>query len=657
VYSEDIHAGYVRLIRERQNTELLLSDLHKLNADETLHGPAVLNDNKNIILNNAFSLSNVTADKAESEAIVFRNRDDVYAVHSPYWSVEATEWINSTRPHGFPSNRVIEQVVRYGCDFVQVSHKLSKPYSNEWRFSFSRAEYLIAKSWKMTQRIVYTALWVINKRIASGNLCTYYFKTLMLWACEKKPTQFWQDDFLLSSVQALLVEIISWLKLKSCPNYFIPGNNMMDHLIDTDLSYEIDMLEGTSKSYQLLTRSTDACCLYELISAHRTNHIESPAWLKRSFLICHRLDNDYDNYLDLFCTNLTTDLQNALRVELSDIYRGLAFQVKLVNCSNLSYKHINFLKSAESHLLLAVNQCESHERDAITNCTGQLVYLFVNDLTIYDADLSGEPYDGIEGYVQSMTSFRSCDIDPSSGAKRDYFELKTKQRSRANANNSVGDCDEQKFLLDSQLVENLENKQDDNYLNLKKKKIGEGRQISIEVHRVSKMDTYAGVGILFYKEWAGWSPTVNISWFIAKAYLANLYYTTQRDVSLTIQTCNDVIDVYKQSKVNNRYAERTFPVVLSTQWTSIYDKEIQELLGFYSLCSYVLDKCSSRSVYLGVCPVQFAHYVKVRTARDHRFNDTTIEKYVNGYNTHIEACFCDNNVKNGTAVVTRASRL
>ena len=69
--------------------------------------------------------------------------------------------------------------------------------------------------------------------------------------------------------------------------------------------------------------------------------------------------------------------------------------------------------------------------------------------------------------------------------------------------------------------------------------------------------------------------------------------------------------------MNQVFAEKMFPVVLSTQWTSIYDKEIQQLLGFYFLCSYVLDKYvldkySSRSVFLGVCSVQFALYLILR---------------------------------------------
>jgi len=149
---------------------------------------------------------------------------------------------------------------------------------------------------------------------------------------------------------------------------------------------------------------------------------------------------------------------------------------------------------------------------------------------------------------------------------------------------------------------------------------------------------------------------VNIAWFTAKAYLANLYYTTQRDVSLTIQTCDDIIDVYNQSVMNLFFAERTFPVILSTQWTSVYDKEIRELLGFHSLCSYVLDKCSSRSVYLGVCSVQFALYVKLRTVKRaaHVFSVPTNNKYIVDYNEHNQACKCNKKVSTGLMPLSRA---
>jgi len=168
---------------------------------------------------------------------------------------------------------------------------------------------------------------------------------------------------------------------------------------------------------------------------------------------------------------------------------------------------------------------------------------------------------------------------------------------------------------------------------------------------ISRINTHIDTGADFYKEWPSHSPTVNISWFIAKAYLANLYFTTKWDVSLTIKTCDDIIDVSKQSSINLLF-EKTFPVILSTQWTSIYDKEIQEMLGFYSLASYLLDKSNSSSVYLGISPVQFALYVKVRTNMEMlRKGPNYILNYVRYKFTYVQDYFeqesanqCENNV-------------
>jgi len=101
--------------------------------------------------------------------------------------------------------------------------------------------------------------------------------------------------------------------------------------------------------------------------------------------------------------------------------------------------------------------------------------------------------------------------------------------------------------------------------------------------------------------------------------------------------------------MDSEFAEHKFLVVLSTQWTSIYDKEIQELLGFYSLCTYVLGNSSSRSVYLGVCSVQFAFYVKLRTVMRaaHVISVLTINMYRDDCSEHIHDCQCDKKVNNG----------
>ena len=144
---------------------------------------------------------------------------------------------------------------------------------------------------------------------------------------------------------------------------------------------------------------------------------------------------------------------------------------------------------------------------------------------------------------------------------------------------------------------------------------------------------------------------MSISWFITKAHLANLYYTTDRNYSATEETCNEIIVFYKQSHYNQLFAEFALPIVLSTQLTSIYDKELQEMLGLFSLCSFIFYKTDRRhSVYLGACPVQFALYLKWRCAVDQllldRMNGCLYE-----YVEHLKVCECDQRVNNGIRAI------
>jgi len=108
IYTDDVHTGYVRLIKEKDNTELLLSELYTL-TDKTRHGPAVLGDSKASILKYKYSLSSTAADISMIQIMTHMSQDEVPAVHSPYWPVEATEWITRRRPNGFPSKSVLNK--------------------------------------------------------------------------------------------------------------------------------------------------------------------------------------------------------------------------------------------------------------------------------------------------------------------------------------------------------------------------------------------------------------------------------------------------------------------------------------------------------------------------------------------------------------------
>ena len=93
-------------------------------------------------------------------------------------------------------------------------------------------------------------------------------------------------------------------------------------------------------------------------------------------------------------------------------------------------KHRHFLKS-ESHLLLAINLCESNERDVIHTLSLKLVKL-------------------------PMYYFLSRDTDVSSNTSNDNVELNTEHRSTGDRQNSLNGRNAQKCLLYCSSTEKLD---------------------------------------------------------------------------------------------------------------------------------------------------------------------------------------------------------
>nr|XP_022297639.1 uncharacterized protein LOC111107008 isoform X2 [Crassostrea virginica] len=57
---------------------------------------------------------------------------------SDFWPPSASSWID--RCHSWPPPHVVDDIIRSGCHFVAIGHKLGKHADNEWRVSFSQAE-------------------------------------------------------------------------------------------------------------------------------------------------------------------------------------------------------------------------------------------------------------------------------------------------------------------------------------------------------------------------------------------------------------------------------------------------------------------------------------------------------------------------------------
>src|SRR5688572_21291587 len=123
-------------------------------------------------------------------------QDDVDAIFCPFWPSEAQDWITRTTLSGWPEKGVKDHIVRGGCHFVAKSHHTEPNDSTQWRYSFSQAEIVLIHSWNDVQKYIYHILRVIKKCISmkcktpeKSVFNNYFFKTLMLWASEKKTVE------------------------------------------------------------------------------------------------------------------------------------------------------------------------------------------------------------------------------------------------------------------------------------------------------------------------------------------------------------------------------------------------------------------------------------------------------------------------------------
>ena len=161
--------------------------------------------------------------------------DDVPCVRLLGWPSVTKSWPTRDRSYAWPCSAVISEVLLNGCDLVYVSHRDYKHDIHQWRYSFSRAEVILIRSWTPIQQIVYHLLRYVVKQTIIREwknddkvICTYHLKTLMLWACERKSPVWWESNCVLELCSKLLKTLMKWIMKKHCPHYFMPEWNLLD---------------------------------------------------------------------------------------------------------------------------------------------------------------------------------------------------------------------------------------------------------------------------------------------------------------------------------------------------------------------------------------------------------------------------------------------
>ena len=104
---------------------------------------------------------------------------------------------------------------------------------NEWRISFSLAEYKIVKSMNHSQFLVYGLLKIFLKEVINQQydkskicLCSYYMKTVVYWTIQQNSNFEWCPENLLKGFWMCFKLLLKWVYEGVCPNFFIPQNNM-----------------------------------------------------------------------------------------------------------------------------------------------------------------------------------------------------------------------------------------------------------------------------------------------------------------------------------------------------------------------------------------------------------------------------------------------
>ncbi|XP_078321144.1 uncharacterized protein LOC111114543 [Crassostrea virginica] len=178
----------------------------QIQPDETVHGPCSSGKIGNLEYDNAFCFV------------------------SDFWPPSASSWID--RCHSWPPTPVVNDIVRSGCHFVPIGHKLGNHPDQEWRISFSQAEQKLVYAMNHTQFLTYGLLKLFVKEINNGLseneklLCSYHMKTAIFWTIQRNTLAQWCPQQLLAGFWACFKLILKWVYEGFCPNFFIPENNM-----------------------------------------------------------------------------------------------------------------------------------------------------------------------------------------------------------------------------------------------------------------------------------------------------------------------------------------------------------------------------------------------------------------------------------------------
>ncbi|XP_033104379.1 uncharacterized protein LOC117106973 [Anneissia japonica] len=150
------------------------------------------------------------------------NADIVIALPFPDWPEQAKDWITRARPSGWPSQLLIKDVLKAGCQIVPTGHYKSPTEDFEWRISFSYGEMFLSRSLSRVQR----ELIHIFKAVVPQP--SYHILNIMYTESELISKEKWVSKNIASLMFHILDIYKECIKSKMLPHYFIPDRNVLE---------------------------------------------------------------------------------------------------------------------------------------------------------------------------------------------------------------------------------------------------------------------------------------------------------------------------------------------------------------------------------------------------------------------------------------------
>ena len=246
--------------------------------------------------------------------------DFVTALQGDAWPQVATEWLTRGRKYEWPSSDFIQKMETYGFIVVPASHPQSDEKHLQWRLSFTRQERLLVVHFNSVQMKCYVLLKVIktkiNNEIGEETLTSYHCKTCMFYMLETTSNELWVPEHFVSCLLMCLKQIRSWVMNGNLPNYFIPGENMLDRITNKDLLKTlVEMIENVINSdlEKLIPTLYTVGLGHDIAVIH--NSLAGEAKAEMDTIISQRIRQAYKSSQTLFIMSLLTYSRNRILME------------------------------------------------------------------------------------------------------------------------------------------------------------------------------------------------------------------------------------------------------------------------------------------------------------------------------------------------------